>query len=158
VASTYAGIDPGHSGAIAFLRYRKVIAIHPMPLRKVSSTAVEIHAKDLSDLLRSYGSLSCLGIEAVHATPKFGSKSSFTFGKGFGAILAVVELLGLSHVRIKPQEWKAKILVGTDKSKQAAIAYVQRLHRGVNLIPPGEEAPSHDWAEAVCLAEYVQRM
>ena len=156
--STYIGIDPGLSGAIAFLRYKSVIAIHPMPLRMYSASKEEPDSKALYELLRAYGKVECIGIEQVGAVKGSSASSAFTFGRAFQAVLAAVEISGLPHVRIQPKEWKKSILVGTDQSKEAAIGFVKRMYPGVDLIPPGESKDSHDFAEAICLAKYAQKV
>lgn len=156
--STYIGIDPGLSGAIAFLRYKSVVAIHPMPLRRYSATRDEPDTKALFDLLKAYGKVECVGIEQVSVQKVFGASSSFTFGRAFQAVLSAVEIACLPHVRIQPKEWKKTILIGTDQSKEAAIGFVKRMYPGVDLIPPGESKDSHDFAEAVCLAKYAQKV
>ena len=147
------GIDPGLDGGIAILTEHGVEA-HPMPTSVMNSSRREIDVCRLDALFDLYPSYDLVVIENVQSDPKFGSASSFTFGKGFGAALAVIQLRGLPHLRVRPQEWKATVLAGTDKSKEAAIAHVQRLYPTLNLILPGKRKPSHDLAEAVCLARY----
>jgi len=157
--SIHVGIDPGHYGALAIFVDDKPPAIHPMPLRKYNAKNVEIDAERVHDLFASYeySGIDLAAIEQVGATPLFGSKSSFTFGKGFGMILAILAIRGIPHIRVQPKEWKKKILVGTDQSKEAAIGFVKRLYPKVSLVPPGKDKDSHDYAEAVCIGLYGKR-
>lgn len=151
--SVIVGIDPGQTGAVAFL-YGSDVDVYPMPTVPTGRNRVEIDPVALNDLLSSYVEPSIVVIEAVGGDPKFGGASAFTFGKSFGIILATVALRGFPMIRVQPQVWKKSVLVGTDQSKEAAIAYVRRRFPKVNLVLPGKKSASHDLAEAVCLALY----
>jgi crossover junction endodeoxyribonuclease RuvC len=92
-------------------------------------------------------------IESVHAMPKQGVSSTFTFGRSFGRIETIVEMLRIPHELITPQKWKATVLAGTAKDKAAAIEYVQRRHPDVNLIQPKCRTPHDGIADAICMAD-----
>ena len=62
---------------------------------------------------------------------------------GYGPILEVI-----------PQTWKKVILEGTEKDKDAAIAYVENHHPDIDLIPRRCKKPHDGIADAVCLAAW----
>jgi len=64
-------------------------------------------------------------------------------------------MMGLPTQEVPPQTWKAVVLKGTDKSKEAAIGWASSRYpladlRRTHLC----RGPSHDRAEAICLAEW----
>lgn len=151
------GIDPGASGAVAVYEGGKVTSVVSMPVTKVKAGRVEVDAGKLYDVLDDFGDPSCVDLvvmEDVGADPKFGASRAFSMGRNFGAAWAAVEIRGYPRVRVGPKVWKKALLEGTDKSKEASIAFAQRLWPGLNLSPPGARGPSHDWAEAALLAYY----
>ena len=156
----YVGIDPGIDGAIAFYRPPYVPAIFPLPLIEHSTNRYEIDTAELLGILSTYPveKVARITIEEVGGSPTFGGSRAFNFGKTYGQLLAVIEMFGASSLRVRPQTWKRSVLVGTDHSKAAAISYVERLFPGIELIPPGKRKPSHDFAEATCLAVYGSRL
>lgn len=98
-------------------------------------------------------------VERQHPRPIDGKKSVFSLGRGYGRIEAVLSVLQhLYKVKLSypsPQEWKEKVLKGTKKDKQAAIAWVKNMYPEVDLNPPGWEDKDHDGvADAVCLAYF----
>lgn len=100
----------------------------------------------------------CLVIlEKVHSLPKQGVASTFKFGVNYGIVLGVVASLGYRMELVTPQAWKKVILAGTQKDKDAAIAWAQRAYPNVSLIPPGCRKPSDGLADALAIAAYGQR-
>ncbi len=91
--------------------------------------------------------------------PSDGVAAAFGFGRTVGRTETVVELLEYPFVCVTPQAWKAEILGGTDKSKQAAIGYIQGRFPSVSLLATARSRVPHDGkAEALCLAEYGWRV
>lgn len=155
------GIDPGADGALALWEGGKILNIVPMPTTEVKKGRREVAASLLDDLFELWEGRAALlpedylvVMEDVTADPKFGASRSFAMGRNFGAAWACVEVRGYSRVRVAPKTWKSRILAGTDKSKEASIAFAQRLWPTLDLTPPGAKKPSHDWAEAALLAYY----
>lgn len=139
------GIDPGKRGAIAMIYPDGEICV--MPLREAA----------LIDVLRPLAGLSarcCL--EKVHAMPKQGVASTFTFGEGFGFIKGVLECSGVSYQEIPPQQWKKEFGLNSDKAN--SIAVCRRLFPDVSLRPTERSrADSDGMAEALLMAEYARR-
>lgn len=153
------GIDPGLSGAIAFLDtsegFPGKLSIQPMPTEKVNAKKRRVNAFRLHDILRYDPTCPDLVvIEDVGTQPGWGAAQCFSFGHGVGSVHAILQIECLTTRWVKPQEWKAQVLKGTDKSKEAAIAFIKWLFPKVSLIPPASKNESHDYAEAACLALY----
>lgn len=149
------GIDPGLDGAIAWINKFGYVMWYSMPTVEISKGKHEIDAVAVHHrLVNSEATDDVVVIEQIQPDPKWGVSRSGTMMKNYGMVLAVVKLLGMSHIMVKPQQWKAKMLAGTDKSKQAAVARVQQLYPQLDLRKPGSDKPSHDAAEAVLLALY----
>lgn len=102
MSKQYIGIDPGLKGGIAVITDESKY-IHPMPVNENG-----ILVKDLRDIILYTEKVNdkFIIIEKVHAMPKQGVTSMFTFGKGYGAIIAVVEMLGYPYQLVTPQAWE----------------------------------------------------
>jgi Holliday junction resolvasome RuvABC endonuclease subunit len=142
------GIDPGLTGAIAV--WDGGMWVCKVPTVKLDHSRRELDIAGVNHWLDLFGEITLAAIEKVNADPHFGAASSFTFGKTFGQLLALLVLRGIPTVRVSPQTWKKSILVGTKKDKEAAIAYVRQRYPDLNNL-------SHDEADAVCLCEYARK-
>lgn len=145
------GIDPGLHGGLACIGEPLPIAIEPMPV-----SGGEIDGHGLSLFLEAVkASLVC--IEKVHSMPKQGVASTFKFGKGYGTILGVCAAMKIHVELVTPQAWKAVILAGTLKDKDAAIAWCRQAFPRVNLVQPGCRTPHDGMADSLAIAEYARR-
>ena len=152
VAVSFIGIDPGKKGGIAIIDEGFVNAV-PMPL-----AGKDIDARRLASLLSTMPiDRPAVVIEKVHSMPKQGVASTFTFGTGFGILIGICAALGYPMALVTPQTWKAEILKGTKRDKNAAIAFARMTFPMVDLIPAGCRTISDGLADALCLAEYGRR-
>jgi hypothetical protein len=92
------GVDPGRSGAIAFVPDRS-----PAWCVKLSN--------DLSDVCQSLREAQFIEpvhaiLESVHSSPQMGVKSAFSFGQSFGQCEAMLVALGIPITRVSPQRWQ----------------------------------------------------
>jgi crossover junction endodeoxyribonuclease RuvC len=149
------GIDPGLTGALAFLRDNDTITVYLMPVLRASATKREIDMTALTALLVEYKP-SLVILERVHAMPKQGVASSFQFGRSLGRIEGLTA--AYKTLLVTPQEWKRVVLKDTDKSKEAAVAFCRRRWPGVSLTPKGCTKPHHGLAEALCMCEFGRRL
>lgn len=151
VGMIYVGIDPGKLGGIAMIQENgTLVDIQPMP-RWVTNSKKEIaDFKELQVMLSPYLGAQ-IWVEAVGPIPGSGSQSAFSFGQNVQVVHDVLLSLEFPYQTVRPQDWKAEVLRGTDKSKQAAI----NLFRQRN---PSRDIGTHDgMAEAWCIAEYGRR-
>ena len=123
------GIDPGVSGAICALKYKKIIEVYEMPtmidgkknkrqvngaevtniLKKVINTNLDItDSKDEEEIK--------VVVEHVTAMPGQGVTSMFNFGQSFGVIKGICAALKLPIYFVRPAKWKKHFnLIKTNK-------------------------------------------
>ena len=150
--STFIGIDPGASGAIA--------AINPSGISFTDCPTIKTKGKTqpnptlmATELKRLATPDSILIIEAVHALPGQGVTSMFNFGMGYGVWLGAIAALGIPHELVTPQQWKKQFGLGSDKEASRIVA--------LQLFPLASAElklkKHHGRAEALLLAEYLRR-
>ena len=156
---TICGIDPGLTGALAFVSDRgKVQAIVPMPLhdpepfkrrktkRRVNWWAVVAAIKaEAPDLVV---------LERQGPMPRQGVSSTFAIGYQYGALTGILAALGIPFELVEPVVWKRDLeLLGHDKAHSLELAR--------SLMP--EAAPlmtrqkDHGLAEAALIALWKVR-
>jgi len=119
---TTIGIDPGISGAIAWIRYGKVLKVEDMPtIPKSTGKGLQVDAHGLSSLLSGNGSCAVI-IESVSAMPGQGVTSMFSFGKSAGIIEGILAAYEIPYSFVRPQAWKKKFgLSGKDKDASRGL-------------------------------------
>jgi len=66
--------------------------------------------------------VSRVWIEQVHAMPKQGVKSMFSFGMRLGEVVGMLEALGIAYTYVTPQVWQKYLgLSKADKSQIASV-------------------------------------
>jgi crossover junction endodeoxyribonuclease RuvC len=75
----------------------------------------------LADILRVYQP-DCAWIERVHALPRQGVTSSFSFGLSYGLARGVLAALQVPVSLVTPQEWKKSFRLGPDKNEARLVA------------------------------------
>ena len=112
-----AGIDPGMSGGWAILSIGEGLPMlfngGRMPVLKQGSKTL-VNAVALWDGLAS-AALDCVVVETVHAMPRQGVSSTFTFGAAYGAAHSVAQLSALRLEGVTPQAWKKHFGLSQDK-------------------------------------------
>lgn len=145
------GIDPGLSGAIAFMDADGNATVHDLPVIRDKSLAW-IDGGVLQSLIinERAGRHTTAMIERVSAMPKQGVTSSFHFGVGFGSILGVLQSLAIPIEFVTPRTWKKSY--GLDADKKAALHKARLLYPEVDL-----HLEKHDGrAEALLIARYAR--
>lgn len=149
---TILALDPGFSGGVCVMAPSGAVEFaKPMPM-----AGGELDLAAIADLLRFYSPTLCV-IEKVGAMPKQGVVSTFRFGAGYGMLLGICAGMRVPAQLVTPQAWKKIVLAGTEKDKDAAIAYVRRVYPNVQLVQPKCRKPHDGVADAVCLADYARR-
>lgn len=107
------GVDPGASGALAFLTMEGGISdIEDMPV-----IGGRVNASLMSNLILAYGPIRMAVIEDVHSMPKQGVTSAFKFGMSFGTVLGVLGAFQVPMTFVQPSVWKKRWgLIGQDKN------------------------------------------
>ena len=119
------GIDPGISGAIAlFDTAQKQLAVCDMP--SVSFTKNQRKRRVISEIDLVYvidlWTPDVAYLEAVHAMPKQGVTSVFTFGMAFGVVRGILAALAVPTHLVTPNEWKRSLRLGSDKQEARLLA------------------------------------
>ena len=152
-ASTILGIDPGASGALAFLDVVSwELELHDMPsftelVNGKSRKRVDTFA--LANLIKSRP-IRSISTERVHSMPQMDVKSIFSFGRFYGQLEMSAAMAGIPFKDTDPAVWKRKMGVNSDKD-------LSRQRAGL-LVPAAASLltrkTDHDRAEAIMLALY----
>jgi len=140
--SLYIGVDPGKSGAIAF----------------VSSTGSAWSIKgdsthrDMVDAIRDAQGVQPIAfalIEFVASSPQMGVKSAFTFGQSYGALEMLLTACNVPFERITPRKWQDAMKCRTGGDKNISKQRAQELFPTMKI--------THANADALLLAELAFR-
>jgi crossover junction endodeoxyribonuclease RuvC len=108
-----------------------------------------VDAAALGALLRRYGPAS-IWMEQVHAMPRQGVASTFSFGMAYGIVLGVAGALSIPLTTVPAAQWKTSLRVPHAKGEARA--------RASQLIPSGSQwwqrAKDDGRAEAALIGLY----
>lgn len=154
--TTYIGIDPGLSGAIAAIRPNGGIEIADTPtmqVKKGKGKRNEYLPAQMAEFLNGYSNCHVF-IEKVHSMPGQGVSSMFRMGEGYGLWIGILSALKIPFTKVTPQAWKKELMAGL-KDKDAARGRAQELfpHAMVFL----KRKKDCDRADALLIAEYGRR-
>ena len=148
------GIDPGLTGAVAFLRNGEYYSLFDIPttLKGSGSVKQEVEPGGLKRMFleRLEGREDvAIALERVSAMPGQGSSSVFSFGDTYGCCRSVASLTGYPLHLVTPTTWKKHFGLGRDKEESRALA--SRLFPGAEL-----HLKKHaDRAEAFLMAHWL---
>lgn len=116
------GIDPGKSGGIAVVRIAnneipKIVKAMKMPTLIVNTKKI-IDIISLNNQLKDI-SINIAVIEKAHAMPRQGVTSSFQFGRSYGAVESLCQMITSRIDYVSPSVWKKAM--GLSSSKQASL-------------------------------------
>jgi len=137
---TYIGIDPGKSGAIAYLR-------PDMPPEYIKNSET---LYDIAEFLSSIEGDKMAMIEKVNAMPGQGVTSTFTFGESYGQLTGLLVALRIPFEVCRPAVWQKAMQCRSGGNKNITKAKAQSLFPDTKII--------HANADAILLAEYCRRM
>jgi len=144
------GIDPGLSGAIAFMSDEGyLIGVADMPTIDVGGKK-KVSPQMLVSLLEDYDDVKMVVIEEVGAMPGQGVTSMFNFGYSAGILAGVCAGLRMPMTFYRPAVWKRAAGVPADKG--AARQMAQRLWPGSRDF---DRVKDDGRAEAALLARWV---
>ena len=145
------GIDPGLTGALAFLDGRKLALLSDMPVSV--GRKYEIDVLGLVRMLAPHAFNCHAVVERQQAMPKQGVTSSFRNGSSYGSLLAVLAVQGWPVTLVSPREWKHAMHCSSDKNQSLEVA--RRLFPGAAQKLTRKK--DHGRAEALLIAEYGRR-
>jgi crossover junction endodeoxyribonuclease RuvC len=118
-----AGIDPGISGGIALVDQEgRFVSGLRMPVLRYRGKAL-VDARALYDYLRDH-SPGAIVIEHVHAMPRQGVSSSFTFGRMAGGVEAIAQLIAPIEW-VTPNAWKKALGLSSVKQESFDAALLR---------------------------------
>lgn len=121
----YCGIDPGLTGALAFLNTKtSTLSVHDMPVVKVTTGDTTRSRLDIERLPALFDDEApdLAMIEKVHSTPNDGHVGAFTFGKATGLVIGVMAGMGIPFEEVTPGKWKKDLRVPADKEEAVRVA------------------------------------
>lgn len=122
------GIDPGQSGAIAFIADGRFSEFVDFPTEDRAAGGVMIQADRLADRIRDVlvkhpGAYVYGVIEQVSARPGQGTSGMFRFGQAEGIARGVLGALKIRIIQVHPQTWKRYLqLTGKEKDDARLMA------------------------------------
>jgi crossover junction endodeoxyribonuclease RuvC len=156
-ASVHIGIDPGLTGAVAFLSAEgTLLAVHDTPVLtlKVQRGTKQVYdVPGMVNILRPYTNRQVhVLIEESQPMPGQGTRSMFTVGLGYGLWIAMLATLQLPYTSVRPALWKRALTLSKDK--EASRLRAMQLYPGADL----RLKKHHGRAEALLLAHYGMRL
>lgn len=125
--SVFCGIDPGLSGAVAFLGAGgHFLDVVDMPVLPTTTGRRVIDAERLASILRQHHPAFTL-VERVGPRPGEGAVGAFSFGQSVGIIGGVLATLRLSHDLVQPAAWKRRAGIPAGATKGCSIATAKRM-------------------------------
>ena len=120
------GIDPGLSGALAFLTPSTgaltVLDVPTFTLGRNGKAKREVDAVELARLVDAAVHIDHAFVEQVGAMPGQGVSSVFAFGKVYGLLLGILAANSIPHTLVTPQKWKRALSVPAEKDGARARA------------------------------------
>ena len=150
------GIDPGFSGALAFINKDKhTVRIYDMPVYKErvnKKNKLRTDADKINELLQEHQPAKCY-LELVWTTPQMGVASAGSFMEHKGTLLGCLSAQGIECDQILPKTWQKGMKCPADARKSVA--------RAVQLFPDCEAkffgprgGPKADRAEALMIGMF----
>lgn len=140
------GIDPGASGAIAWIKEELVAAY---PLKGATDTDIVDLLSELRRMRAQYSACHAI-LEEVHAMPKQGVSSTFKFGVSYGGLRMALAAAKIPFDYVTPAVWQAAMRCRTKGDKNVTRARAQELFPQLKV--------THAIADALLIAEYGRRL
>ncbi len=161
--SLYLGVDNGLTGAICALSTEPGLAPVAMTVMPVQgkSKGNEVDCRALWKWLAALGRPDTL--TAVLETPgkhSPGAQALCSMWDSYGAIRAVLAVMGIKTIRITPQSWQKKMLVGCAKGETKAFAQTvaRQLWPAESFLATSRSTKPHEGLiDSVLIAEYGRR-
>ncbi len=140
------GIDPGKTGAIAFIYDHTPdhVTVEDVPV-----VGNEINAYALAALIEEYDPDVAM-IEQVASMPKQGVRSVFSFGMSYGMTRGIIAALNIPLRFVTPGKWKKYFSLSSDKED----ARKRAIHTFPSCSEDFKRKKDHGRAEAALIARY----
>lgn len=125
------GIDPGINGAIVMTDGRAILKYWKLPI-KVEGKEKFVHFEEVDFIFKQLVRNGKPHVYLERAIPfALGSKSAFTYGRGFEALLISLRLNELPFTLVEPGRWTKEMHEGISadfKPKKKSAIAVERLY------------------------------
>jgi crossover junction endodeoxyribonuclease RuvC len=142
IMTTHIGIDPGASGAIAWIDGE---GAHSVKLK----TMTERDVFDLLTSIRVNATEVFATLEAVHAMPRQGVASTFKFGMSYGGLRMALVAACIPFETVTPAKWQGAMSCRTKGDKNVTKRRAQELFPTLKI--------THANADALLIAEHGRR-
>lgn len=146
----YIGIDPGQEGGIAVLDGNtNQVWVYSMPDGPTELANCLFTIKEY----QTNGHLAAL--EAVHAMPKQGVSSAFTFGMGYGMLQGTLAAYKIPFIFVTPQKWQKAVFDSAKRgdTKARSLDLARRLFPQIDLHRKGD----HGKSDALLIALWLKK-
>lgn len=147
------GVDPGSKGAIVV--YRK----SGSGTEWLEDIYRDVTGKKLYLAIINWGP-SHVFIEKAQSMPKQGIASAFTYGTGYGGLIAAADIAEVPYTLISPRIWSAKMHLGCDgdtPKEKSAQAFLRQFQKWADQLM-NRNGKLHDGAvDAALIATYGAR-
>lgn len=160
MAKVNIGIDPGATGGIAILWEDGRASVYGLTASYQDNVEVlrEVWAELYERSIMADNTR--VMIEDVHAMPKQGVSSTFTFGKGYGALLGALYAMGFPVETVSASAWKKAVFkgrqTGLDRKAQKTLARDTARSLYPALSSSLSRVADDGKAEALLIARYAQ--
>ena len=145
-------IDPGASGGIAHLRHGHTAHAHAMPATEGDVLALIRELADPPD--KTVAFVEAVGGFAGRAQP---GARMFTFGRGFGFLLGVLQTLGVCTELVRPAKWQKGFSLGTASACKSPTEWKNRIKAAAQRLHP-HLSVTLKTADALMILEYGRRV
>ena len=142
------GVDPGMSGAVAWLKNG---VHHALPFKDLTES-------EILTSFESFGHNAFAYLENVHAMPGQGVSSTFKFGMNFGGLRMALIASGIGFETVTPSKWQKAMKCLSKGDKKVTRERAQEMFPQVSITGRGVKAPTHAVADALLIAEYGRRV
>jgi len=119
------GIDPGFTGAIAYL-YQGQLVVYDLPIRLIMNKK-QIDEKKFSKFIKQHNphTVKYAAVEDVWVMPNQGIVSSARFMYSAGILIGVLAAHNIKILKTKPNVWKPAL--GLDRSKKKSLTLARKV-------------------------------
>jgi crossover junction endodeoxyribonuclease RuvC len=150
------GIDPGLKGGISLIDDQgNLIAIDKMPTDQTIDGKRKLHTKNISILLKAASVIIVEKSEYIPVKGKSGQGkvSIFNYGKEYGRLLGVIEMLGIKYHEVRSFVWKKYFSISKDKKEAINLAAIKNGSYD-DFIPEYCRVPHDGMCESYLIALY----
>lgn len=146
---TYVGIDPGTTGAIAFLTGNK-LDMYNLPVKEIKGKSGYqkkfLDLEGLDNIFTSYGIDMAVCIEDVSAMPKQGASSTGILMRIKGQLEGLAYAVAGDYTLVRPAKWKKDLKLSSDK--QSSKKFIQERFTTGRC--------NHNQTDAACIAYWLR--